>query len=147
MLKPRLCNGRSGKPPPKPFPVPSLLDGNVRITIPVNQSTADLANQYLANVNSFAPVALTYLTNTGRQDVVTWNVVPEPGSLGLVAFSDLAAAPPPLISTDFPELTFGLHAGRIRSNLQPRIAGWSPESVMPWFENPSMPICLDSFFR
>jgi hypothetical protein len=68
---------------------PSLLNGNVRITTPVNQSTADLANQYLANVNSFSPVALTYLTNTGRQDVVTWNVIPEPGSLMLAAFSGL----------------------------------------------------------
>lgn len=63
----------------------SLFDGNVRIITPVSLDTATLANHYLANVNSFAPVALTYLTNTGRQDVVTWNVIPEPGSLGLAA--------------------------------------------------------------
>lgn len=66
---------------------PSLIDGNVRITTPIGQSTATLANQYLANVNNYTPVSLTYLTNTGRQDVVTWNVVPEPGSLALAAFS------------------------------------------------------------
>ena len=66
---------------------PSLFDGNVRITTPVSQATATLANQYLMNVNSFAPVSLVYLTNTGRQDLVSWNVVPEPGSLGLAAFS------------------------------------------------------------
>jgi hypothetical protein len=64
----------------------SLSDGKVRIT-PVSQLTADLANQYLANVNNFTPAALTYLTNNGHQDVVSWNVVPEPGSLGLAAFS------------------------------------------------------------
>lgn len=68
---------------------PSLVDGSVRISTPVNQSTADLANQYLANVNNFAPVALTYLSNDTRQNVVTWNLVPEPASLGLVAFSGL----------------------------------------------------------
>lgn len=68
---------------------PSLLTGNVRITSPVNQSTADLANQYLANVNNYSPVALTYLTNPDHQDIVTWNVIPEPGSLALAAFSGL----------------------------------------------------------
>ena len=64
----------------------SLSDGKVRIT-PVSQLTADLANHYLANVNNFAPASLTYLTNNGHQDVVSWNVIPEPGSLGLAAFS------------------------------------------------------------
>ena len=68
---------------------PSLLDGNVRITTPISQSTADLANTYLANVNNFNPVALTYLTHSDRQNVVSWNVVPEPGSLMLAAFSGL----------------------------------------------------------
>lgn len=65
----------------------SLLDGNVRITTPINQSTANLANQYLANVNNFAPASLTYLTNGSRQDVVTWNLIPEPGSACLAALS------------------------------------------------------------
>jgi hypothetical protein len=68
---------------------PSLLNGNVRITTPISQSTADLANTYLANVNNFSPVALTYLTHSDRQNVVSWNVVPEPGSLMLAAFSGL----------------------------------------------------------
>lgn len=65
----------------------SLFDGNVRITTPVSLATAALANQYLMNVDSFAPASLVYLANTGRQDVVSWNVVPEPGSIGLAALS------------------------------------------------------------
>ncbi|MEI7927726.1 MAG: hypothetical protein WCH40_04190, partial [Verrucomicrobiales bacterium] len=40
---------------------------------------AAFANSYLSNVNSYTPVNLTYLTNGTRQDVVTWNMVPEPG--------------------------------------------------------------------
>ncbi len=68
---------------------PSLLDGNVRITTPVNQDTALLANQYLANINNYTPATLTYLTNATRQDLVTWNVVPEPASAGLAALSGL----------------------------------------------------------
>ncbi len=68
---------------------PSLLDGNVRISTPKDLATAELANLYLNNIQTYTPVALTYLTNDGRQDVVSWNVVPEPGSLGLAAFSAL----------------------------------------------------------
>lgn len=67
----------------------SLVDGNVRISTPLDQATADLANQYLANMNSYKPATLTYLANEGRQDVVTWNLIPEPGSAGLAAFSAL----------------------------------------------------------
>ena len=67
----------------------SLLDGNVRIA-PASQNIAILGNQYLANVNSFAPATLTYLTNPSRQDVVTWNPVPEPATTGLAALSVLA---------------------------------------------------------
>jgi hypothetical protein len=65
---------------------PSLSNGNVRIN-PISQPVADLANQYLANVNTFTPATLTYLTNDTRQNVVTWNVVPEPASLSMAAFS------------------------------------------------------------
>jgi hypothetical protein len=65
---------------------PSLLDGKVRISIPVSEPTALLGNQYLANVNTYTPALLVYLTNPNRQDMVTWNI-PEPGALGLVAFS------------------------------------------------------------
>ncbi|MEO5716196.1 MAG: PEP-CTERM sorting domain-containing protein [Luteolibacter sp.] len=68
---------------------PSLLDSNVRISTPISQSTATLANQYLANINTYTPVAITYLSNPNRQDVVTWNVVPEPGTAGLAALSAL----------------------------------------------------------
>lgn len=67
---------------------PSLSNGNVRIN-PVSQPVADLANQYLANVNTFTPASLTYLTNDTRQNVVTWNVVPEPASVSLGAVSAL----------------------------------------------------------
>jgi len=67
----------------------SLLDGNVRITTPISRDTALLANQYLANLSSYTPVALTYLTNETRQDVVTWEVVPEPATAGLAALSGL----------------------------------------------------------
>lgn len=68
---------------------PSLLDGVVRISIPANQPTATLANQYLANAGNFAPANLVYLTNTGRQDVVTWTPIPEPGTAVLAALSAL----------------------------------------------------------
>lgn len=67
----------------------SLFDGSIRIIEPVSEGTATLANQYLANVMNYTPVALTYLRNDGRQDVVTWNVIPEPASAGLAALSGL----------------------------------------------------------
>lgn len=65
----------------------SLLDGNVRITTPVSQDVAALANQYLANVSSYTPVNLVYLTSNTHQDIVSWNAVPEPTSVGLAALS------------------------------------------------------------
>ncbi len=65
----------------------SLSDGNVRVIAP--SETAALANQFLLNVNSFAPVELVYLTSDHGQNVVSWNVIPEPGSAGLLAFSAL----------------------------------------------------------
>lgn len=69
---------------------PSLIDGSVRITgVGPNEDIANLANQYLANLNNFAPVGLTYFTNGSFQDVVSWNAIPEPTSLGLVALSGL----------------------------------------------------------
>ena len=67
----------------------SLFDGTIRIIEPASEGTAFLANQYLANVKNYTPVSLTYLRNDGRQDVVTWNVVPEPASAGLAALSGL----------------------------------------------------------
>jgi hypothetical protein len=67
----------------------SLADGNVRIDSAVNQDTLALANFYLANVNSYTAASLTYLKNDTRQDMVTWNVVPEPGSLALGLVSGL----------------------------------------------------------
>lgn len=67
---------------------PSLFDGNVKILAP-SLDTAALANQYLANINTYSPVALTYLKSSTRQDVVTWNAVPEPGSAALAVISTL----------------------------------------------------------
>ena len=67
----------------------SLYTGNVRIITPASETIATLASQYLANVNSYTPVGLTYLTNPDHQDIVTWNVVPEPASVGLAAISGL----------------------------------------------------------
>ena len=69
--------------------VESLFNGSVRIIESAGNSTAALANDYLANVLNYSPVALTYLSNPTRQDVVTWNVVPEPASAGLAALSGL----------------------------------------------------------
>lgn len=66
---------------------PSLLDGNVRINVPASEAIATLGNQYLANINNFSPASISYLTSGTRQDVVTWNLVPEPGSLMLAGFS------------------------------------------------------------
>ena len=68
---------------------PSLIDGNVRITIPGNEPTAVLANQYLATSGNFAPANLVYLTNDGRQDVVRWTPIPEPGTTSLAALATL----------------------------------------------------------
>ena len=68
---------------------PSLADGNVRITSSANISTINLANQYLAQIDTYTPANVAFLTNPDRQDVVTWNTVPEPTSAGLLALSGL----------------------------------------------------------
>jgi hypothetical protein len=70
-------------------PVKTLFDGTVSITVPAGNATATLADQYLANVMTYSPVAFTYLTNATRQDVITWNVVPEPSTAGLAVISGL----------------------------------------------------------
>lgn len=67
----------------------TLFEGSVRIIDPAGVATASLANQYLANVMNYSPVALTYLSNPTRQDVVSWNVIPEPATAGLAALSGL----------------------------------------------------------
>jgi hypothetical protein len=67
---------------------PSLIDGNIRIMGgAADQNIAYLANGYLDNLNRFAPADLTYLKNDTYQDAVSWNVIPEPSSLGLAALS------------------------------------------------------------
>ena len=66
----------------------SLQEGNVRI-MPLSEDAAVLGNQFLANIDTYTPVSLVYLTNETHQDVVTWNVVPEPASAGLAALSGL----------------------------------------------------------
>ncbi|MEO5914214.1 MAG: PEP-CTERM sorting domain-containing protein [Luteolibacter sp.] len=67
----------------------SLSDGNVRITSPLNQDTITLANQYLAQAPNYTAANVTFLTNADRQDVVTWNAIPEPASAGLFTLSAL----------------------------------------------------------
>lgn len=68
----------------------SLLGGDVRVTTPVSEDTALLANVYLSNLSTYSPVSLTYLTSDTHQDIVTWNLVPEPGTAALAALSGLA---------------------------------------------------------
>jgi hypothetical protein len=65
----------------------SLSTGSVRVA---ESPVASLANNYLSNVNTYTAVPLTYMTNGTRQDVVSWNAVPEPTSLTLVGLSALA---------------------------------------------------------
>jgi hypothetical protein len=72
----------------------SLLDGNVVLsptseTNPHGSTIASLGNQYLANIDSFTPATLTYLYSETHQDVVTWEVVPEPATAGLAVLSAL----------------------------------------------------------
>lgn len=67
----------------------SFATGNSRIVGDASQDIAILASEYLANVASYNPAALTYLTNAEHQAVVTWNAVPEPSSAGLIALSGL----------------------------------------------------------
>lgn len=73
-------------------PGDSLTAGSVRIISPGGSVVAALAEQYIADVMTYPIASLTYLTNPGnpgRQDVVTWNVVPEPSSAGLALVSGL----------------------------------------------------------
>lgn len=67
----------------------SLYDGNVKVITPASEATAILGNQYLSQASSYTPVALTYLTNSNHQDVVTWSCVPEPATAGLAALSGI----------------------------------------------------------
>lgn len=66
----------------------NLFSGSVSIG-PDDVAVANLANQYLANSLNFAPVSLVYLTNSSYQDVVSWNVIPEPSTAGLAVVSGL----------------------------------------------------------
>jgi hypothetical protein len=67
----------------------SLSTGDIRIIGTTNSSLINLANQYLANVNTYTPATLTYLTNSTYQNAVTWNSVPEPTSALLGGLSCL----------------------------------------------------------
>jgi uncharacterized protein (TIGR03382 family) len=69
-------------------PTESLTSGVVNIS-PSGSATAALAQTYLANIGTYTPATLTYLKNSTRQDVVTWQAIPEPGTMGLAAFSAL----------------------------------------------------------
>ncbi len=50
----------------------------------------DLANDYLANLNTYQYVDFEVLRNDKKQDMIT--VIPEPGSAMLAVFSTLALA-------------------------------------------------------
>ena len=65
----------------------TLDSGTVNLSNPSTVRT--IANTYLANVNSYAPANIVYLTSATRQDVVSWNAVPEPASAGLALLSGL----------------------------------------------------------
>jgi hypothetical protein len=72
----------------------SLSSGNILIGAntagsPNSSDVAALASQYLANVGSYTPANLTYLTNSTYQNVVTWQVIPEPSTVGLLGLSAL----------------------------------------------------------
>ncbi|MFT4177491.1 MAG: PEP-CTERM sorting domain-containing protein [Luteolibacter sp.] len=67
----------------------SLNSGNVLIAA-TDADVAALANQYLATYGEYSPVALTYLTSATGQDIVTWQVIPEPGSVLLIGLSGMA---------------------------------------------------------
>jgi hypothetical protein len=71
--------------------VKSLAGGNVKITSGVNNDLIVLADHYLNYAECFSATPLTYLTNSSYQNQVSWNVVPEPTSLGLVALSGMLA--------------------------------------------------------
>ncbi|WP_411826192.1 PEP-CTERM sorting domain-containing protein [Luteolibacter sp. AS25] len=58
-----------------------------KVKIKSGESTQALANSYLSNLDSFTAVNLTYLTNSKKQDMITWDAVPEPSSLSLLALS------------------------------------------------------------
>ncbi|RYD38724.1 MAG: hypothetical protein EOP87_01050 [Verrucomicrobiaceae bacterium] len=74
-------------------PTRSVTEGNVILSPsspsnPDGDAVATLANQYLANIDTFAPASLYYLTHPDYQNVVTWTI-PEPGSAALAALSAL----------------------------------------------------------
>jgi len=74
-------------------PTKSLTEGNVVLTgtnpsNPNGDAVALLGNQYLSNLDSYAPASLVYYANADSQDVVTW-VIPEPATAGLAALSAL----------------------------------------------------------
>lgn len=70
-------------------PTNSLSNGNVNVTS-ASLSTQTLGNSYLANINTFSPANITYLTNSSYQDMIAFAPVPEPASLSLVALSCLS---------------------------------------------------------
>jgi hypothetical protein len=68
---------------------PSLSTGLVKIA-PSDAAVAAKAESFLANVNSYTPAHITYLTSATRQDMITiCTCVPEPGTALLSAFGAL----------------------------------------------------------
>ncbi|MEJ6561347.1 MAG: PEP-CTERM sorting domain-containing protein [Akkermansiaceae bacterium] len=74
--------------------------GSYDITIAIDTPFADsvdgvvstAAQKYLDNYSSFASTDVTFLTNSTRQDMVTWSSVLEPSSALLCGFGLLALA-------------------------------------------------------
>jgi len=73
----------------------NLFDGDVRLqnslAYPDSEDVALLGNTFLSNALNeiYAPATLTYLVSQNGQNVVTWDVVPEPSVVGLTALSAL----------------------------------------------------------
>lgn len=67
----------------------SLKTGEVSINTSTDLATADRANDYLANQSTYNSAGLTLLTNPYYQDMVPWDMIPEPSSAALCALSSL----------------------------------------------------------
>lgn len=65
----------------------NLYSGSVKLSD--SSTVGNLANSYLSNINSFTAAEITYLKAPNHQDIVSWNVVPEPSTAGLALFSGL----------------------------------------------------------
>lgn len=70
----------------------NLFDGNLLIDPQDAEdlAIANLANSYLANIDSFTPVEFTYLYSEIHQDLAVIGVIPEPSSAALLGLGAVA---------------------------------------------------------